>query len=207
MAFFKRKKQPDRPSYLLMDRDSHVLAKAQLQNEQDEINLQFRVPDGLAERVVSAEIVQAVPPDQKDSVILGKVIFRRGSLVVLEPLRKLGSAVRKHYRVPVKFDSYLYPHTGARSPLRSIDLSCGGIAFFSTTPLGVGEDPDIVIPITSEGPLIVPCEILRRVPFQGPVNQFGAKFINLIHDQEAMIQEAVFQVQMEQIWRSRQESR
>lgn len=191
-----QRKAPNRKLYLIMDRDSHLLAKGELDGHMSELNLQIRIIEGTTNDVVDAEIVQAIPLNTKESVILGKVILRRGSVVTLELLRQVGSEVRRHFRMPVSFESYLYPHSGGRSLFRSIDLSCGGIAFYSAALVGVGDDPEVVIPITSEGPLILNVEILRVMPFNGPIQRFACKFINVIPDQEAMLQEAVFNVQM-----------
>ena len=196
---FQKKKTQNNKLYLIMDRDSHLLAKGEFEGDPSPVNLQIRIVEGTTNDVVDAEIVQAVPLDSKAAVILGKVILRRGSVVTLEPLRKMGSEVRRHFRMPVSFESYLYPHAGGRSLFRSIDLSCGGIAFYSAALLGVGDDPEVVIPITSEGPLILSVNILRAMPFNGPIQRFACQFINIIPDQEAMLQEAVFNVQMASI--------
>ena len=204
-GFRAKKKEPELD--ILMDRNSHVLAKAEVQGEPNDTNVQVKVMDGLTDKVVQAEIVQLVSPDADKSVILGRVILRRGNLVTLEPLRKLGAAVRKHFRMPVAFESYLYPRSGGRAIMRSIDLSCGGIAFYSAASVGVGDDPEIVIPITLEAPLIMPCQILRVMPYNGPIQQFAAQFVDVIHDQEAMIQEAVFRIQVESIQISRNRKR
>lgn len=197
MFGFRKKKKP--VLYLLTDSDSHLLAKGDLQNDISEPNLQMKIIEGQTEDVVKAEFIQVLPSDTKIPILMGKVIFRRGNAVVLEPMRKLGEEVRRNFRMPVAFESFLYPYSGGRAAIRSIDLSCGGIAFFSPATIGVGEDTEIVIPITSEGPLIVRCEILRYQPYTGPIRQYAAKFVNLIHDEEALIMEAVFNVQIESI--------
>ena len=178
-----------------MDREYHVLGRGELQGDATETNLQIKVLDGAAGRVTQAEVVQAVPPDSTMPVIMGRVILRKSSLVVLEPMRKLGSAVRKHFRMPVSFESFVYLRTGGRALFRSIDLSCGGMAFYTAAPLDVGDDPEVVIPITSEGPLILTAEVLRWKAV-GPLRQCASRFVNIIQDQETMLQEAVFNAQM-----------
>ena len=140
MAIFGfRKKAPPSSVYLLMDREYHVLGRGELQGEATDTNLQIKVLDGASGRVAEAEVVQAVPPDSTMPVIMGRVILRKSSLVVLEPMRKLGSAVRKHFRMPVSFESFVYLRTGGRALFRSIDLSCGGMAFYTAAPLDVGD--------------------------------------------------------------------
>ncbi len=206
--------------HLLMDANSHILAKGELENSLEDANLQIRIVEGQTDSVVNAEVIQVVPPGISTAVMLGRVIFRRGNQVVLEPMRKLGSQVRRHFRMPVNFESLAYPKEGGRWRYRSIDLSCGGIAFYCAAPFEPGEVPELVIPITSEGPLLVDAEILRADPVQDPpagvsaaiagigqeagtVRRYAARFPDLIHDQEAMLQEAVFNVQIESIQNAR----
>lgn len=201
-----KKKAP--PIYLLMDREAHLLAKGELQGEPSRHNIQLKILEGLTDDVVAAEIVQAVPSDTKEAVVLGQVILRRGNLVVLEPLRELGSEVRRNFRMPVSFDSFLYrPGLGGRWLIRSIDLSCGGIAFFSAGPFQTGELYEVVIPITSGSPLIVPCRILRAQDHSGPVRRFAGKFDGIIDDEETLIREAVFSVQLESVRIAKQKPR
>ena len=68
---------------------------------------------------------------------------------------------------------------------------------YSARELEVGEICEVVIPITSEGPLILECQILRSMPCEGPIRRYAAKFVDLIHDQEAALREAVFQTQLQ----------
>ena len=194
---FKKKEKPI--FYLLMDRDSHVLGKADLLNDLSEPNLQMKITEGSANRVEEVETVQVVPSDTKVPVLMGKLIMRRGNNIVLEPMRKLGEGVRRNFRMPVAFESFAYFPWGGRAPLRSIDLSCGGLAFYSPANLNVGDSAEIVIPITTEGPLIVKSEILRRKDDSGPIRQYAARFTDIIADEEALLLEAVFNEQMESI--------
>ena len=116
---FKKKEKPI--FYLLMDRDSHVLGKADLLNDLSEPNLQMKITEGSANRVEEVETVQVVPSDTKVPVLMGKLIMRRGNNIVLEPMRKLGEGVRRNFRMPVAFESFAYFPWGGRAPLRSID--------------------------------------------------------------------------------------
>ncbi len=183
-------------SYLLMDEDSVTIARGELQNPDDEDNLQFRITQGLAEDVAEAEMIQAVPVDMQLPVYLGRVIFQRERLVVLEPLRKLGRDVRRNLRVPVSFTTYIYPESGGRAKVLSDNLSCSGIAFLSQRHLEKGDRCQIVIPITLDGPLLLTCEILRTGPDTGRGIFYAARFIDMINDEETVMRAAVFSVQI-----------
>ena len=203
-GFLKREKQT---LHLLLDRDSSLLAKGEVQKNADGVNIQLKIVEGNTDAVVKAEIIQVVPMDNREAVVLGKVIFRRGNNIALEPMRKLGSEVRKNFRMPVDFESFIYPPSGGRYIIKSIDLSCGGIAFYSTAQLQPGDVTEVVIPITADGPLIVRCTILRVIAFAPPIQQYACQFLDLVHDEEAMIQEAVFSIQLEHIRVNRQQGR
>ena len=125
---------------------------------------------------------------------------RRGNVVSIQSVRELGEDVRRNLRMPVRFESYLYPRSDAwkgRIPVLSNDLSCGGVAFFCAHKLEPGERNQIVIPVTSQ-PLLVDIKILRERPSPEPIPLYAAAFTDLIHDQETMIREAVFSIQLRQ---------
>ena len=76
------------------------------------------------------------------------------------------------------------------------DLSCGGVAFFTDHSLRAGEHFEVVIPVTSE-PLVVAGEILRVRPSDsGGSILYAAKFVNLCNDEETLLREAVFNLQL-----------
>ena len=199
MAFFGFFKKEKQVYHLLMDKDANYLGKGEVQNSAEGVNIQFKVLEGKTDEIVKAEIVQVVPMDKEASIVMGRVILRRGNNIVIEPMRDAGAGIRKNFRMPVDFESFIYFDSGGRAIIRSIDLSCGGIAFYSVSPLDPGEEIDVVIPITVEGPLIVRAKVLRSKPFSPPIQQYACQFIDLIHDEEAAIQEAVFTVQLERI--------
>lgn len=182
-------------TYLLMDQSSVMLAQCVLQNPGDDHNLQMKIAQGLADDVVRAEVVQAVPLDMGLPVYLGRVIFRRGNLVVLEPLQKLGREVRRNLRVPVAFTTYIYPPGGGRAAVLSENISCGGISFQSAYTLRKGDQCEIVIPITQE-PLLLDCRVLRVTENKDGRNAYATEFVDVINDQETLLRAAVFSVQL-----------
>ena len=200
MAFFGfLKKEKAKEYHFLMDKDSNFLARGTLENDEDSGNMDFRVIDGSVDTILRMEIVQVVPADKTKSVTMGKATGRRGNVVIIEPLRDAGMGVRKNFRMPVDFESFIYPDAGGRYIIKSIDLSCGGIAFYSVADMKAGAQMEVVIPVTAEGPLIVRCTALRVMPFSPPIQKYACQFVDLIQDEENMIQEAVFNIQLTQI--------
>ena len=131
----------------------------------------------------------------------GTLVRSRNDIIQLE-VRKTaasGNDMRKNLRVPVSVDSFIYPLTGGwfgRRRVRTNDLSCGGVAFFTDYSLRGGERFEIVIPTTSE-PLVVAGEILRVRPSgEGGSILYAAKFIELCNDEETLLRESVFNLQL-----------
>ena len=105
--------------------------------------------------------------------------------------------VRRNLRMPVRFESFLYPVSGrwhGRMPVLSNDLSCGGAAFFCARKLEVDEVAEIVIPVTAE-PLVLRVKILRERPSPEPIPLYSAGFVDMLREEENMICEAVFNLQ------------
>ena len=182
---------------LLLNSSSILLGRGLLQSPPDAPNMQIQVVDGLVDDLVQAELLQAVPQDTATAPRLGRIILRRGNRIVLEPLRILGDETRQNLRVPVDFESFVYPDGGRRAVIKADNTSSSGIAFYTTYRFAPHERFEIVIPITSE-PLLVWGEILRQKPYTGPVSLYAAAFSDLINDEEVKIREAVFSVQIRQ---------
>ena len=131
----------------------------------------------------------------------GTLVRSRNDIVQLE-VRKTaanGTDMRKNLRVPVSADSFIYPLTGGWPGRRRVvtqDLSCGGVAFFTDHSLRIKEHFEIIIPVTSE-PLVVAGEILRMRPSgEGGSILYAAKFVELCNDEETLLREAVFNLQL-----------
>ena len=61
--------------------------------------------------------------------------------------------------------------------------------------MAVGDRVEVVIPITRVAPLLMVCQILRKTQ-EDHAKFYAAKFLNLLSEQESMIREAVFSVQL-----------
>lgn len=129
----------------------------------------------------------------------GRIVRMERKTLLVEPICRISEEIRRNLRMPVAFDSYLYPIDGSwsgRIPIVSHDLSCGGIAFYTDRSLSVGEIAEIVLPVTAS-PLLLRIKILRKIE-QAPGRIFyAACFVDLIHDEESMVREAVFNIQIE----------
>ena len=185
--------------YLILDSRSEPVAHGVSRDGPDRPVWQVEIDGGDVKKVLSHEYVYLLNTSEGIPAMEGRVMDRRGDTVSIQSVRELGEEVRKNLRMPVRFESFLYPVTGTwkgRVPVLSNDLSCGGVAFFCARPLEVGEVAQIAIPVTSR-PLLADVRILRERPSPEPIPLYAAEFVELIHDQETMIREAVFSIQLQ----------
>lgn len=187
----------EKQTYLLLDSWNTPLAKGVLLGAEQDAMLQIRVLDGRIDVVIEHEILQLLGIDD-DRALKCRLVRSRNDNVVLEQLETIDSSVRNNLRIPVCFNSFLYPAENRgerRSVLRAADLSCGGIAFYSACNLEIGAQAEVVIPIT-EQPLIVDIRILRVNELKRGEMLYAAKFENLCNEEEMLIRRAVFGVQI-----------
>lgn len=185
--------------YLLLDSTSAPLARGKLESPVSAQNLQIRVLEGKAEDVALHEIIQLVGKGSGELAVQCRLLQQRGDRIVLGKGASLGEDFRRNLRIPVKFKSFLYPISGTwkgRREVQSVDLSCGGISFRGEYGLENRERVEIVIPITVE-PLVLRCEILRQQALRGDRAFYAAKFVDMCDDEETLVREAVFRVQLQ----------
>ena len=71
-----------------------------------------------------------------------------------------------------------------------------GVIVRTDHSLQVGEQVEVVIPVTAQ-PLVVRCQILRMRPTErASYVLYAAKFLELCNDEETMLREAVFNLQL-----------
>lgn len=186
--------------YLLLDSAGDPVAKGILESPPGWEVLQCRVLENKISEVLDHELLQLVSISESAPNLLGRIDGHRGDVLTLTKLKALGPEARRNLRIPVAFSSFLYPLTGkwkGRRKIESIDLSCGGVAFFCEEPLELEEVMEVVIPITVE-PLILQGKLLRRweiPPHKEPA--YAVKFVHTCHDEEVLLREAVFGIQLE----------
>ena len=195
--------QEQQQLYLLLDSRGTALAQARPQGPAAVGgNLwQLEVLDGKLDQVLKHKKFKLMSITDSSPSHEGTLVRSRNDTIQLE-VRKTaanGSDMRKNLRVPVSVDSFIYPLTGGwpgRRRVRTQDLSCGGVAFFTDHSLRGGERFEIVIPVTSQ-PLVAAGEILRIRPSgQGGAILYAAKFVELCNDEETLLREAVFNLQL-----------
>lgn len=185
--------------YLLLDSAERPLAKGMMLSPPGSRQIHMKVLEDKADLVARHEIIQIVSMGKGVASLQTHLLRQRDDNVVLERISTLDPELRRSLRIPVKFDSFIYPLTGAwqgRQRVRSVDLSCGGVAFYGASGLAIGEQMEIVIPITTE-PLIMRIQILRETDLQNDRTYYSSKFIDMCQDEEDKICEAVFSIQLE----------
>lgn len=185
--------------YLVLDSRGEPLARAMLESRQDAPTWQFEVLDGKTDAVMAHEELQFLPIADGKQALLGRVLRCRGERISVEKLQRLDSELRQNLRMPTSFETLIYPITGSwkgRRWVESNDLSCGGISFFSRYALEAGERFETVIPITTQ-PVLLRCEVIRERPCsREDMVMYAAKFVEMCHDEEMLVREAVFNVQL-----------
>ena len=189
--------------YLLLDSRGTALAQARPQgpNATGGELWQLTVLDDKIDLVLKHKKFRLMSITDSSPSYEGTLVRSRNDIIQLQ-VRKTaanGTDMRKNLRVPVSVDSFIYPLTGGwrgRRGVRTQDLSCGGVAFFTDHSLRAKEHFEIVIPVTSQ-PLVVAGEILRIRPSgEGGSILYAAKFVDLCDDEETILREAVFNLQL-----------
>ena len=187
--------------YLLLDSRSIPIARGRLEGSAHDVNWQIRVLDDKIDEVLKHKQFKLMSITDSDPSYEGTVVRSRNDMIQLE-VRKVeidSKNLRQNLRVAVRFNSFIYPVSGnwkGRWEIESNDLSCGGIAFFTNYSFEAGERFEMVIPITTQ-PVILRCEILRQRPcVREGENMYAAKFVEMCHDEEMLVREAVFNVQL-----------
>lgn len=189
--------------FLLLDSGGVPLAQAKPQGPTNDSGQmwQLMVLDDKIDLVLEHKQFKLMTMTDASPSYEGTLVRNRHDMILLE-VRKTatnGNDMRKNLRVVVHVNSFIYPVDGGWRGRRSIetnDLSCGGIAFFCDKELYIGERFEVVIPVTSE-PLVVQGEILRQRPTEREgTTMYAAKFIELCNDEETLLREAVFNLQL-----------
>ena len=187
-------------TYLILDTQNHALANGELATPPGTTPMRLNVQDHKVDDVMAHEVVTLFSASSEELPIQCRILRQRGDAVLLEKIATLDPEVRRNLRVPVKFDTFLYAlpdssWTGRRSA-QSIDLSCGGIAFYADCQLELHEQAEIVVTPTEE-PVILRCEILRKQELQNDRFLYATRFVDMCEDEEGVVREAVFSLQLQ----------
>ena len=184
--------------YLILDSKGRPVAHCTSFQGLDAPTWQLQVDPEDLECVMGHTSIRLVGTSDKYIAAEGQILRWNGHSVLVKAVRELDGNLRKNLRMPVRFPSFLYPITGkwqGRRPILSHDLSCGGIAFYCGQPLEEGEVAQLVVPVTAQ-PLLLSVTILHRNQSEEQVPLYGARFTDLVREEESMIREAVFNLQL-----------
>lgn len=185
--------------YLLLDSVNTPLGKGKMEGPPDSSVIQMLVLDGGVDEVARHEVIVLMSMGSNEPPLQCRIMRQRGDRVALEKIASLDPEVRRNLRVPIKFDTFIYPITGrwrGRKAIQSIDLSCGGVAFYGDEGLEKGERVEMVIPVTEE-PVILRCEVLRLQELRNGKLLYATKFVDMCDDEEVTVREAVFSIQLQ----------
>ena len=187
-------------TYLILDTQNHALANGNLASPPDAAPMRLLVLDNKVDNVLKHEVITLFSASSNEPPIQCRILRQRGDTIQLEKIATLDPEVRRNLRVPVKFDSFLYPlpESGqkGRYSIQSVDLSCGGIAFYTDCPLELHQQMEVVVTPTEE-PVILRCEVLRKQALQNNRFMYATKFVNMCEDEEVVVREAVFSLQLQ----------
>ncbi|MEA5143015.1 MAG: PilZ domain-containing protein [Oscillibacter sp.] len=180
---------------IISDSQNQPLASAVLESRPQDTVWRIRVPEADIQRIISYGIIRVISLNDRVPNVNAEILSQpEPDLLTVSPSAQLDASIRLELRIPVRFDSFLYslsPRWSGRVPIVSQDMSCGGIAFFCHQKLSIGETAELVIPVTTQ-PIIAKVQVLRFRPSPSPIPLVAAKFMDIIHDEEIMIREAVF---------------
>ena len=185
--------------YLLLDSVNTPLARGRMEGPANGNILQMLVLDNDVEKVAKHEVIVLMSMSGSEPPLQCRIVRQRGDRIALEKIASLDPDLRRNLRVPIKFNTFIYPITGrwqGRREIQSIDLSCGGVAFYGDEGLEIEERLELVIPVTEE-PVILRCQILRKQELRNDKLLYATKFVDMCEDEEVTVREAVFSIQLE----------
>lgn len=189
----------DSSTYLILDSANTPLAHGKMETPPGSKPMRMLVLEAKVDNVMEHGEVNLVGMGSSDLPMRCRVLRQRGDKVLLEKLGTLDGELRRNLRVPVQFDTFLYPLDGAwtgRRTARSLDLSCGGIAFLAEDGLELHDRAEIVV-VPTENPVLLRCEVLRKQEREGGPFFYATKFVDMCEDEEVAVREAVFSLQLQ----------
>jgi len=182
-----------------LDSQNKALASGELVSPPGTSPMRLSILDNQVDTVMAHEVIDLFSTSSEELPIQCRVLRQRGDVVLVEKIAVLNQEVRRNLRVPVRFDTFLYPLPASkwkgRAMAQSVDLSCGGISFYSEFYLEEHEQVEIVVTPTVQ-PVILRCEVLRRQELQDRY-MYATKFVDTCEDEEVAVREAVFSLQLQ----------
>ena len=197
MGTFSKEKQVGE-LYVITGKNRTPLARAMLYGDPDAEAWQAELVSGDAAAVLAEDTVELVRLGEEMYTLVGRVKGQAGKYIRLERIIGRSGDARRSLRVPIDYDTYIYPVGGTwkgRCLVKCKDLSCGGIAFHLPMQLVLGERVDVVVR-TQEEPLVIRGEVLRELEKTGDMNGYAVCFRDICPDEDALLCKEVFGVQL-----------
>lgn len=185
------RRQPEK-KFIILDDNQQTLASAILMEQQGQRKI-FELTSTPSIDLLSLPAINILSLNSTEFMAWrGKVERLRGDQFYFWAEDRIDERLRRHLRIPMSFQTYLYPVSGVlfRLPVVSKDISCGGIAIYSMEPLLTDQVFEIALPCT-EPPLLVRLKVLRPLPSGS--NLYSCQFVDLLPAEEAMIRECIFE--------------
>lgn len=193
----RKRKEDEKNLWMLFDTAYTLVDQAVLESKRgDCIAVLHPVGENIREAMQMHIVLFSWAEDPR-VVYRGEVVSRRAGRLYLENVTRMEPDTGHHLRVRMEFHSKLLYMRGGRifpSPIVSFDLSAGGIAFFTPAELEVGEECEVVIPVTSTM-MVVRMRILHGEVATSQKWKYAACFLDLSNEEEAMIRQAIFSEQ------------
>jgi hypothetical protein len=185
-------------SLLILDCNSRPLARGILLGSAQAARWTVQVQGDQMSLVTAHQELQLISLSDPSFSHVVRITGTRGDRLEAESLRPLGSEARETLRIPVSFESFIYPLSGdwaGRRPIKAVDLSCTGICFTCSEPLQPGECLEVVIPLR-RSPLLLSCQVLRTRSTPSGETAYSLKFTDPCDDADKLLQEFVFNEQI-----------
>ena len=185
------RRQPEK-KFIILDDNQQTLASAILMEQQGQRKI-FELTSTPSTDLLSLPAINILSLNSTEFMAWrGKAERLRGDQFYFWAEDRIDERLRRHLRIPMSFQTYLYPVSGVlfRVPVGSRHISCGGIPISSMGALLTGQVFEIALPCT-EPRLLVRLKVLRPLPSAS--NLYSCQFVDLLPAEEAMIQECIFE--------------
>lgn len=187
--------------YMLLSKKQELLAKGMLAGGSPESVMELKITEGDPEDLIQEEILCLIGSNAGEKPLQCQILQHRGDRVRVKKMMTLNPELRMSYRIPVSFQSFIYPVDGkwkGRKTVQTIDMSCGGVSFYGSEGLEQNEIAEMVIP-NSLDPVLVHVQIICREQLSDGRVYYRGKFVDMCVEQEQTVCQSVFGVQVRRI--------
>ena len=96
-------------TYLILDTQNHALANGELATPAGTSPMRLNILGNKVDDVMAHEVITLFSASTEELPIQCRILRQRGDAVLVEKIATLDPEIRRNLRVPVKFDTFLYP--------------------------------------------------------------------------------------------------